>query len=220
MWPPKLSRMAEVGDYPSDVRDWVFPSRTSSTGHVRSPGRPQSFWQRSPVSGGIPPDPARVQRLHRTSRRADCGSEGSSSWAPILFRFGRLGNRDSGWGERCHRRSHDRADMARHSGSPKHRPGPVARRLRTVGAQDIDQIRLQGLHPATRRAGQPCLVLRLRASPDPSRPGLPHVQCHGSVHPREPGDPGPAKALLDRCHRCPDRPVYPAWTNSMESGLV
>ncbi len=29
--------MAEVGDYPSDVRDWVFPSRTSSTGHVQDP---------------------------------------------------------------------------------------------------------------------------------------------------------------------------------------
>ena len=30
-------RLAEAGDYPFDVRDWVFPSRTSAAGHVQDP---------------------------------------------------------------------------------------------------------------------------------------------------------------------------------------
>ena len=30
-------RQAEAGDYPDHVRDWVFPSRTSATGHVQDP---------------------------------------------------------------------------------------------------------------------------------------------------------------------------------------
>ena len=30
-------RQAEAGDYPVDVRDWVFPSRTAATGHVQDP---------------------------------------------------------------------------------------------------------------------------------------------------------------------------------------
>ena len=30
-------RHAEAEDYPADVRDWVFPSRTAATGHVQDP---------------------------------------------------------------------------------------------------------------------------------------------------------------------------------------
>ena len=30
-------RLAETGDYPDHVRDWVFPSPTSATGHVQDP---------------------------------------------------------------------------------------------------------------------------------------------------------------------------------------
>ena len=29
--------LAEAGDYPAHVRDWVFPSPTSATGHVQDP---------------------------------------------------------------------------------------------------------------------------------------------------------------------------------------
>ena len=29
--------IAEAGDYPDHVRDWVFPSPTSATGHVQDP---------------------------------------------------------------------------------------------------------------------------------------------------------------------------------------
>ncbi len=70
--------------------------------------------------------------------------------------------------------------------------------------------RQQLLCPAPRRAGEPRPVVRLRASPDPGRPGLPHAQRAGRVPPREPGHPGPAQAFLERGRRRAERSVPPA----------
>ena len=42
-------RLAETGDYPAHVRDWVFPSPTSATGHVQDP---HHLYARISESGG------------------------------------------------------------------------------------------------------------------------------------------------------------------------
>ncbi len=112
---------------------------------------------------------------------------------------------------------------------PPHR-GPAARR-RLVGPRPEDRApvaargaegacqtpetesavaRRRFLCPAPCRAGKPRPVVRLRASPDPGRPGLPQARRAGRVPPREPGHPGPAQALFERCRRRAERSVPPA----------
>ena len=42
-------RQAEAGDYPHHIRDWVFPSPTSATGHIQDP---RHLYARTSESGG------------------------------------------------------------------------------------------------------------------------------------------------------------------------
>ena len=56
-------RQAEAGDYPDHVRDWVFPSPTSATGHVQDP---HHLYAR--IGGG-----------RRNSGSTDCGTVSSPS---------------------------------------------------------------------------------------------------------------------------------------------
>ena len=45
-------RLTEAGDYPAHVRDWVFPSPTSATGHVQDPQDPHHLYGRISETGG------------------------------------------------------------------------------------------------------------------------------------------------------------------------
>ena len=48
--------------------------------------------------------------------------------------------------------------MARHNGSTKHRCKPTSHCLQTTGDQNIDQVRLQGLHPRKKESCA-CMVI-------------------------------------------------------------
>jgi hypothetical protein len=66
------------------------------------------------------------------------------------------------------------------------------------------------LRPPAGRTGQPRLVLRLRPSPHPRRPGVPDIERAGRVHSGKPDDPGSTQALVGRCDRCADGSVHSA----------